>query len=145
MDADRDPRPVADSLDRVTLAFGAARARELAALFSRWETIVGHEIAEHAEPNSLRDGVLVLLVDQSAWATQLRYLAPELLAQIRADLAGSSVAELQIRVVGRGGARQVTPQSRPRRGGRPTDLSGGPNAGRSHPPLVQWEHPGSGR
>ena len=70
-----EPRPVADSLDRVTRAFGAPRARLLAAVFSRWEELVGPEIARHAQPRSLRGGVLVLTADQPAWATQLRYMA----------------------------------------------------------------------
>ena len=68
--------------------------RLLASLFSRWETIVGEEIAQHAEPRSLRDGVLVLVVDQPAWAAQLRYLAADLLARLQVDVGPSEVAEI---------------------------------------------------
>ncbi len=142
---DVGPRPVAESLDRVTRAFGAPRARVLAALFSRWETVVGHEIAEHAAPRSLRDGVLVVLVDQPAWATQLRYLAPELLARIRAAGAGSAVTELQIRVATRVGSTREAPRTDRRRGGSLTGSFEGVVDRRRHPPLVEWEHPSSGR
>ena len=101
---EREPRPVADSLDRVTRAFGAPRARLLASVFSRWEELVGPEIADHAQPRSLHGGVLVLTADQPAWATQLRYLAPELLARVRADAAAPEITEIQIRMAAPGPA-----------------------------------------
>jgi predicted nucleic acid-binding Zn ribbon protein len=94
----RDPRPVADSLDRITRRIGAPRAELLAAVFARWEQLVGPDIAAHAQPRSLRDGVLVVIADQPAWATQLRYMAAELLDRIRAETAAEEIAEIQIRV-----------------------------------------------
>ena len=142
--AEVDPRPVAESLDRVTRALGAPQARVLAALFSRWEELVGPEIAQHAEPRSVRDGVLVLVVDQPAWATQLRYLVPELLARIRAGVSGSGVTEIQIRVAGEAGSTGNGPAGR-RRDGSPKTSIEGLVGRRSHPPLVEWNHRGSGR
>lgn len=115
---DVDPRPVADSLDRVARAFGAPRSRVLATLFSRWETVVGREIADHAVPRSVRDGVLVLVVDQPAWATQLRYLVPELLARIDASAPGAGVAEIQIRVAAGAGSTGGVGRTARRRDGR---------------------------
>jgi predicted nucleic acid-binding Zn ribbon protein len=70
----------------------------LASVFSGWEELVGAEIARHAQPQSLRDGVLLLVADQPAWATQLRYLAADLLARVRADGTSPDIAEIQIRV-----------------------------------------------
>jgi predicted nucleic acid-binding Zn ribbon protein len=142
---DSDPRPVADSLDRVSRAFGAPRARLLASLFSRWETIVGQEIAQHAEPRSLRDGVLVLVVDQPAWAAQLRYLGADLLARLRADVGSSEVTEIQVRVGSAYGSTGGIRGSGRRHDGAPKGSSGSPDVRRSHPPLVEWKHPGSGR
>jgi predicted nucleic acid-binding Zn ribbon protein len=143
--AQLDPRPVADSLDRVTRALGAPQARFLATLFSRWEALVGPEIAQHAEPRSVRDGVLVLMVDQPAWATQLRYLVPELLARIRAGVSQSGVTEVQIRVAGEAGWSGGTGRTGRRRDGSPKTSGEGLEGRRSHPPLVEWNHPGSGR
>jgi predicted nucleic acid-binding Zn ribbon protein len=140
-----DPRPVADSLDRVTRALGAPHARSLATLFSRWEAVVGPEIAQHAEPRSVRDGVLVLVVDQPAWATQLRYLVPELLARIRAGVSQSGVTEVQIRVAGGAGLGGGIARSGRRGDGSPKASEEGGAGRRSHPPLVEWKHPGSGR
>jgi predicted nucleic acid-binding Zn ribbon protein len=142
---DSDPKPVAESLDRVTRAFGAPRARLLASLFSRWETIVGEEIAQHAEPRSLRDGVLVLVVDQPAWAAQLRYLAADLLARLQVDVGPSEVAEIQVRVAAQCGSAGGIRGSGRRRDGASAGSSESAGVRRSHPPLVEWKHPGSGR
>ena len=78
---EREPLPVATSLDRVSRALGAAPARVLGAVFSHWEQLVGPEIAAHARPTSLRGGVLVVVVDQPAWAAQLRFMATDLLTR----------------------------------------------------------------
>jgi predicted nucleic acid-binding Zn ribbon protein len=94
------PHPVSESLDRVTRGIGAPKATVLTAVFARWEELVGREVAAHAEPRSLRDGVLVIAVDQPAWATQLRFLGAELLARVREATACSDVAEIHVKVVG---------------------------------------------
>lgn len=112
--SERDPRPVSDSLDRVTAAMGAPKARLLAEVFAHWEQLVGSEIAAHAEPRSLRGGVLLLAVDQSAWATQLRYLAPDLLGHLRLATETTEITEIQIRVVPPTVASKPVPATRSR-------------------------------
>ncbi len=110
----RDPRPVADSLDRVTRGLGTPGARLLTSVFADWPRLVGQEVAAHARPCSLRDGVLVIAADQPAWAAQLRYLAPDMLARIRAGIATTEIAQIQIRVgaPAPAGARPYPPSGR---------------------------------
>jgi predicted nucleic acid-binding Zn ribbon protein len=79
---------------------GAPRVTVLTEVFARWEQVVGAEVAAHAEPRSLRNGVLVVAVDQPAWATQLRFLGADLLARVRDATGCSDLAEIQVRVVG---------------------------------------------
>jgi predicted nucleic acid-binding Zn ribbon protein len=100
-----DPRPVSASLDQVTQALGAPRAQVLASLFSRWEQLVGREIAAHARPRSLRAGVLSISVDQPAWATQLRFLAGDLLARLQAETDAAEITEIRIGVEAQSGQR----------------------------------------
>jgi predicted nucleic acid-binding Zn ribbon protein len=96
--AERDPRPIRDLLDAVTSDLGAPRAQVLSTVFAHWARLVGPEIAAHAQPRSLRRGVLVVSADQPAWATQLRYLASDLLARIQAETAAEEVGEIRITV-----------------------------------------------
>ena len=86
----RGPRPVAESLDKVTRALGGPEASVLAAVFGRWKEIVGATVAAHSRPVSLTGGTLTIAVDQPGWATQLTYLEGDLRRRI-AEVSGSDV------------------------------------------------------
>ena len=93
-----DPRGLRPSLDRLTQRLGAPAPTALTAIFARWEEAVGPTIADHAQPVSLREGVLVVRVDEPGWATQLRYLANDVLRRLD-EAAGAHVADrLEVRV-----------------------------------------------
>lgn len=97
--------PGPDSRDPQTLA---AATRDLAkvrgwspkvaegAVFGQWPTVVGEQIAEHAEPSVLRDGVLHVTAESTAWATQLRMVQSQLLAKIAAAVGDGVVTSLKI-------------------------------------------------
>lgn len=89
-DGDDLPQPIGKTLDRVARRFGAPRASALAAVFDRWEEAVGAAMAAHARPLSLRNGTLVVAVDEPGWATQLRYLSADLVRRL-AEVAGDGV------------------------------------------------------
>lgn len=66
------------------------------ALFAEWPTIVGEQIAEHASPTSLRDRVLHVSAESTAWATQLRMVQSQVLAKIIAAVGEGVVTTLKI-------------------------------------------------
>ena len=84
------PRPLRHSLDRVARSLGAPEATVLAAVFGRWEDIVGPAVAAHSRPVSLVEGTLVVAVDQPGWATQLTYLESDLRRRI-GEVSGTDV------------------------------------------------------
>lgn len=92
------PRPVADSLDRVTAGLGGPAGKTLASVFEDWEALVGTQVAAHSRPLSLTRGVLVIGVDEPGWATQLAYLESDLLARIGTVLGSGEVTRVQVRV-----------------------------------------------
>ena len=93
------PRLVGESIDRVAAALGAPRASALHTVFVRWPELVGPAIAAHTRPLSLKDGLLLIGVDQPGWATQLRYLDASLRAQIAEALGDGVVTRVELRVV----------------------------------------------
>jgi predicted nucleic acid-binding Zn ribbon protein len=96
--SNRDPVPLGASLDRVAKRLGAPTAKALSGLFHQWDDMVGPGIAAHAQPVSLKRGVLVVNVDTNAWATQLRYMTTELVAKCCEELGEGAVKQIEVRV-----------------------------------------------
>ena len=92
----QEPVPVADSLTRVTRRWSMADPSALAAVFSHWESLVGAEISDHAKPQSLHGGVLVLEVDHPAWASQLRFMSDELAKTINSATEPGLVESVRV-------------------------------------------------
>ena len=65
-------------------------------VFAEWAAVVGEQIAEHAAPTSLREGVLHVTAESTAWATQLRMVQALLLAKIAAAVGDGVVTTLKI-------------------------------------------------
>jgi predicted nucleic acid-binding Zn ribbon protein len=65
-------------------------------VFGRWRSVVGEQIAAHAEPTSLNEGVLTVSAESTAWATQLRMVQAQLLAKIAAAVGDGVVTSLKI-------------------------------------------------
>jgi predicted nucleic acid-binding Zn ribbon protein len=82
------------------------------AVFARWEELVGPEIAAHASPKSLRNGALVVVADQPAWATQLRFMATDLLARVQAEVEATEVTKIEIRTGSPGPAERPARRAR---------------------------------
>jgi predicted nucleic acid-binding Zn ribbon protein len=89
---------VGESLDRVAASLGVPLASTLSTVFASWPEMVGESVAQHSRPRSLRDGVLVVAVDEPAWATQLRWLVADLLTRLREVLGPDQVARIEVRV-----------------------------------------------
>lgn len=64
-------------------------------VFSRWEDLVGPSLARHARPLRLEGGALLVAVDLPPWATQVRALAPGILARI-AEQTGETLDRLEV-------------------------------------------------
>ena len=97
----REPRKVGDSLDRVAASLGVPHASTLSGVFASWPELVGEAVAIHARPLSLRDGTLVVAVDDPAWATQLRWLEADLVARLVDVLGEDEVVRIEVRVAPR--------------------------------------------
>ena len=93
------PLPVGEALDQVVRRRGWDERLRGAAAWARWEEIVGTDMARRCEPVRLAGGVLVVRAESSVWATQLRYLIPQLQANAIEVLGTGAVRSVHI-VVG---------------------------------------------
>lgn len=125
-------RPRRDDPDRLSAAIeglidarGWQEASVSGSVSGRWAQIVGADLAAHTRPDGLADGELTVTADSTAWATQVRLLAAELVRRINADLGEGAVTRVKVR----GPASAAGPARRPGawrvRGGRgPRDTYG---------------------
>jgi len=91
------PRALNEVLGKVLRRMRVSDQSSAIGLFSGWRQIVGDTIADHVAPKRLEKRVLVVEVDDPAWATQLKFLESQLIATLR-DSVGDEVESLEIRV-----------------------------------------------
>ena len=91
-------RPVADSLGQLSRRLGLGEPATLNAVFGNWESVVGAALADHCRPERLRDGELVVLVDEPAWATEVRFLSDEIRVRCNARAGVDAVRTVVVRV-----------------------------------------------
>ena len=92
-----EPRRLATNLARIVADLGGPAEAGGVELFSQWTGLVGEEIAAHTRPVAIEGDQLVLICDDPAWATQLRWLAPQILKAV-ADAGGPALEGLALRV-----------------------------------------------
>ena len=93
----RDPQPLAATIRTWVAQAGAAADLTRAQIFGRWSQVVGEEVAAHCAPVSLTDGELVVQAESTAWATQIRMLAPQLVRRINTELGDRVVTRIRAR------------------------------------------------
>lgn len=93
----RDPVPISSSLDGVVRSLRGPSRTAVSGVFGRWDEAVGEQVAAHVKPVKLDEGVLVVEVDDPAWATQVKFLAPTITQRL-GDVAGVRVERIEVRV-----------------------------------------------
>jgi predicted nucleic acid-binding Zn ribbon protein len=79
------PRRVGDDLPRLLGRLGAPPdVSVMEAVFTRWEEVVGEELAAHLRPRRVDGTVLVVAADHAAWATRARLESARILQAVRA-------------------------------------------------------------
>jgi len=65
-------------------------------VFARWDQVVGTEVAEHVVPEHYVDTTLTVRADSTAWATQMRLLAGQVLARLNTELGHGTVTRIHV-------------------------------------------------
>jgi predicted nucleic acid-binding Zn ribbon protein len=94
---ERDPAVLGDAVSALIDDRNWTQTLTAAGLLPRWEQIVGADIASHCRPERLEAGELTCIAESTAWATQLRLMAPQVVDKIAADLGPGVVARLRVR------------------------------------------------
>ncbi|MEV7125098.1 DciA family protein [Streptomyces sp. NPDC093260] len=99
----RDPLALGAAINRLITERGWETPAAVGGVMGRWPQIVGVDVAKHCAPERYDEDERVLTVrcDSTAWATNLRLLAPTLVARLNEDLGHGAVR--LIKVLGPGG------------------------------------------
>ncbi|TKA11492.1 DUF721 domain-containing protein [Actinacidiphila oryziradicis] len=94
----RDPLPLGAAISRLITERGWEAPAAVGGVMGRWPQLVGDDVALHCEPQKYDEEARVLTVscDSTAWATQLRLLAPTLVARLNADLGHGTVKLIKV-------------------------------------------------
>lgn len=92
----RDPQPLGRLTRDLAKKRGWSAHVAEGTVLGEWPSVVGHQIADHASPTALNDGVLCVTAESTAWATQLRMVQAQLLAKIAAAVGNGVVTSLKI-------------------------------------------------
>ena len=93
----RDPVLFGTMIRRLVAERGWEETTTAAGVLANWDRLVGPEIADHCQPTSLVDGVLELVAESSAWATQLRLLTRTMTARLTEQVGAGVVTSIVVR------------------------------------------------
>jgi predicted nucleic acid-binding Zn ribbon protein len=93
---DRDPQLLDQAMGRLIANHGWEVDLRVQGVFGRWAELVGSEVADHCTPESFDDGRLVVRTDSTAWATQLKLLAPSIVRRLNEDLGHGTVTVIEV-------------------------------------------------
>ncbi|MFT4225622.1 DUF721 domain-containing protein [Micropruina sp.] len=92
-----DPQPLGEALDELITSRGWSREVNLQHLLGRWADLVGPTNAEHSHPEGFDKKVLRVRTDSTAWATNLRMLAPSIVARLNEQLGDGTVTRIVVK------------------------------------------------
>lgn len=93
----RDPQTFSSAISRLVGERGWTTPVAVGGVVGRWDQVVGAEVAAHCQPESFAESVLTVRTDSTAWATQMRMLAPTVLRRLGEELGPGVVERLVVR------------------------------------------------
>ena len=93
---DRDPQLLEQAMGRLIANHGWELDLKVQGVFGRWAELVGDEVADHCTPETFDDGRLVVRTDSTAWATQLKLLAPTVVRRLNEELGHGTVTLIEV-------------------------------------------------
>ncbi|RMI14488.1 DUF721 domain-containing protein [Cellulomonas triticagri] len=92
----RDPQTVSSTMSSLFRDRGWVQEISVGGVVGRWRDVVGDQIADHCTPETFADGVLVVRTDSTAWAQQLKMLAPQLVRRMAEDVGEGVVVDVRV-------------------------------------------------
>jgi predicted nucleic acid-binding Zn ribbon protein len=92
-----DPQALGDVLNSVMDEQGWAEKLANTRVFTDWPGLVGPDIASHSAVEQFEEQILHVRTSSTAWAKELKLLAPQLVAKLNDELGHGSVTRIEVR------------------------------------------------
>lgn len=115
----REPHGLSSVIDGLASTLGWTSPLARSDLLASWVEIAGAETAAHSTPVAIDDGVLTVLCDSTAWATQLRLMRSAITTHILASYPDAGISAVRFEGP-HGPSWKKGPRSIPGRGPRDT-------------------------
>ncbi|PQZ90266.1 RNA-binding protein [Arthrobacter sp. MYb227] len=92
----RDPQEIGNLFGKIVRDRGWSAPVAVGSVLSRWNELVGPQIAEHCSPESFEDSTVVVRCDSTTWATQIRLLSHELLKHFDRELGQGVITVIRV-------------------------------------------------
>jgi predicted nucleic acid-binding Zn ribbon protein len=93
---ERDPQLLDTTVDKLVTDHGWELDLRVHGVFGRWAELVGADVGAHSTPESFAEGKLAVRTDSTAWATQLRLLAPTVVRRLNEELGHDTVRVIEV-------------------------------------------------
>lgn len=93
-----DPEALGQPLDRFLTQMGSPPARALGDFESRWSDVVGPVLASHTRPAGFVSGILSVICDDPAWASQISWSEGQIKERISELFEGLELKRIQVKI-----------------------------------------------
>jgi len=96
----KEPEPLTlrDAVKEWAREFSAGDVDAFATILREWPTIVGADVAAHVFPHTLRDGELIVDVDDPAWVSHVGFLGEQLKTNLNGVLGEGAIGAIKARL-----------------------------------------------
>lgn len=91
------PRSLGDALGVLAEDLGIARTLQQYEAITRWEEVVGEQVASVATPRRVDNGVLIVAVATAPWRVELVMRRREILEKVRRAFPASGITDIRFR------------------------------------------------
>jgi predicted nucleic acid-binding Zn ribbon protein len=91
-----EPERLADVIGEMTRERGWDERLQAQRVFTDWTGVVGPEIAAHSRVEGFEDGIVSIRTDSTAWAKELKLLAPRVVHRLNEELGHGTVLRIEV-------------------------------------------------
>ena len=92
------PTPISEVLKEKTSDAHTAERMKRYAIWDRWRSLVGDEVAAHARPARWQGNVLIVRVEHPTWIQELGFLKPQMMERLRGELPKAHINDIRFEV-----------------------------------------------